>query len=87
MARTCFNCGGDHFLSQCPKPIDPVCVEKAKQEFLAQKKASFGYTPKPQHKFAKDGHKLTLNEKGLYIHNVSAKSKSDKAEKKATQKT
>ena len=34
---------------------------------------------------AKDGRKLTLNEKGYYVHDVSKK-KGDKADKRAAQK-
>ena len=84
--RRCFNCDGDHLLPQCPKPRDEARIEKAKQAFLAQKKTTFSRTSKPPYKMAKDGRKLTLNEKGYYVHDVSSKKKGDKAEKRAAQK-
>lgn len=35
----CFNCGGSHHMEKCTKPIDQARVERAKAQFLQDKRA------------------------------------------------
>ena len=68
---TCFNCGGDHMLTDCTKPRYDSKIAKARQAFLDKRKQHRSHAgPKgrhPKHKTAKDGTPLIRNRNGAYV--------------------
>ena len=58
----CFDCGKfGHTIEACEEPLDQTRIDKARKEFLKQKKAR---SEKPRHETAKDGRPLILNRQG-----------------------
>jgi len=57
---TCWNCGGNHHLSDCPKPRDQKKIDLAIQRYRAARRAR----GKPRHKTGSDGEPLVLNKNG-----------------------
>lgn len=84
--RICFNCEKEgHLVPTCPDPIDPERIKKNKKAFLDSKRDSdTSRSQLPKYKTAKDGKRLVLNERGLYVQDVAANAKAQaKAQKKA----
>ena len=80
--RRCFNCDSeDHLLPDCPEPRDEAKIKANLQKFRDSQKKS-----KVQYKTAKDGRRLVLNSKGLYVHDVKGDAKKAKREAKKASK-
>ncbi len=64
--RLCWNCGSpDHMLPECPKPLDQVRVDKARQQFRTRSRGN-AYPRRPQNKVI-DGKPMVCNQKGAYV--------------------
>ena len=64
--RTCWNCGEDHMLNDCPKPRDEARIKKAVEKFRAENPRRNNRRG-PKHKNGPDGRPLVKNKKGVYV--------------------
>ena len=83
--RICFNCEKEgHLVPSCPEPLDQDKIKRNKQAFLDSKRNTNSQRSLPKYKTAKDGKRLVLNERGLYVQDVAGNLKAQaKAQKKA----
>ena len=66
---SCWNCGGRHWLRDCPKPRDEARIERARQQNRTSTPAQRPqrFRGKPRHKTSSDGKPLILNKNGFYV--------------------
>jgi len=83
----CFNCEKEGCsVRSCPEPRDDAKIQRNRRAFMEAKGTPTSRTDKPPFKIARDGSRLVLNNRGLYVHeklkDVKAGSTSQKATKK-----
>ena len=81
----CFNCEREGCsLTSCPQPRDEAKIQRNRRAFMDAKRqrdlARGG--SRPQTKTARDGSRLVLNERGLYVHDAKATRKAKKKEQR-----